>query len=129
MVLQQNITAFGFAELVTILEFALGDSGTELLAAPLELQDFLAANPMLDVVAASYDSHGVPLTSGFSGPFFCGQNIVEVRQGAGAPDFRVGVVDLVLQAKLCFWLREVFDAAVDVSALEIGIELIVLSET
>ena len=128
MVLEKNVALFGFAELIAILEFALGDGGTELLAAPLELQDFLAANPVLDVVAASYDSHAVPSTSGLGGSFLRSQNVVKVRQVAGAPDFGIGVVDLVFQAKLRLGVREIFYAAIDMPAFEIGIELIIEPE-
>jgi len=42
VVLEENVAFPGFPEFVAIFEFALGNGGTELVAAPLEFQDFFA---------------------------------------------------------------------------------------
>ena len=128
MVLQEDVALFGFAEFITVFEFALCDGIAELLAAPLKLEDLLAVDPVLDLISSRYDTHFVPPASWFGRPFFCGQDIIEVCQGVGAFDFSVGIKDLVFEAKLCFRVCEVFNAAVDVAAFEAGVELIIESE-
>lgn len=128
MLLQENITLLGFSELIAGLELALGYRGAELFAAPLELQDLLAANPVLDVVSPRYNSHGIPFASGFGGPCLCRQDVIQVSQCAFALGFTVDVEDLILQAKLGLRVCEVLDAAVDVSFFEVWVELIVESE-
>ena len=94
MVLQKDMALFCLAEFLAVFEFTFGDGGPEALAASLVFEDFYAVKVVLDVVSASDDADGVPLSRGIGLSAFCGQNVVQIRQSVGAFDFGVVVAKL-----------------------------------
>src|SRR5258705_10368474 len=105
VVLEENVTVVGFAEVGIDVEFAFGDDLAELRGGAVVFEDFDAVKPVLAVGAADDDAGGVPLAYGFDWLVFCcGDHVVEGRFGAVAvvAFFGVGVdgvvEDLVLEA-------------------------------
>ena len=67
MILQRNVAFLGFAELFPTFELALGKFLVPIFAPHFHINNFLAVEPMFDVVLIDQDTCCVPLANRFYG--------------------------------------------------------------